>query len=503
MSRRGPSQNAVDDAAYDGAAAAARRSRPGAARSTTIFKAAPPRGGGYTTLVNAVVDDDRLGLDELGALTRLLKLPPDWQMHPSQIRNRVWRIGRDKYYRIMRTLADAGYVTEGEMIRNDRGEYIARSFMVHAEPQLVTRRADIDGDDDGDSGAGRTPEDMPEDMLEDLPEEAQEAMDDRGGVRDSDAADHMVVPDGGVTSLPHTGLPDTGNPYAGSPARDKEKIYITNNPPTPLSPKPLPETNERSWGSKTAVPLPNAEPSVSGHGTGPPMFDRGDVRAPSPPAVGGDPPSVDDFLAAWSRTGGPCVSVVRVQRAWVRLGDAERVAALARLPDFLADRAARKWKLCDAGTYLKDRMWAGFAAQPTRPEVYFVKPGEPEFVRWSEHLAKWRGPFSRRWFERAARRNGLVSVPSRWPPGGDQPPEPLEELRAAVMLIQSPDSDRVLIARDTAEFTAWLKAAQRLDMSFGVSRYPDLSKPVGAPNAEIVGTYFPARMPPPIPDEGG
>lgn len=365
--------HAIEDAAYDGAAAAA--AKP--VKPTTIFRGKRTRG--YTPVSNAVINDDRLALDELGALLKLLSLPANWQMHPGQLR-KVWGVGRDRYYRIVDALRAAGYVKRGEMLRGteqNAGSFVAIEYLVYDEPQEPDTEA---FDDEMADGASPPPA--------------------AGGE--------------GVASLPHTGLPDTAEPHAADPHAE-EKIDIINTPPTPPEPEPA-AANADPPHDRADVPLPRTSPPVEPTGSGPPIEGgRGEDRAQTAMPAGADPPKVEDFLTPWRSWGGECVSHDRFARYWLRRSIDERRAAIAAIPDFVRDRQRRKWKLPDAATVMKDRLWIGLQAKAS-PKVFELTPAMPNWHRlraW--HVREGHGGTVHE-MDRCAREKKPFPSVYEWPP---------------------------------------------------------------------------------------
>lgn len=365
------------------------RERPsGASRTQTTFRRRLTRN--FSSIDNQIINDMRLALDERMALIWALSRPDDWQFHPGQLRE-AWGVGRVVYYRIIRALKKIGYLKIGEMIRSTDNRYwIAMSYVFFDVPQEPD--GPIAGEDDTDSA---------DEDIEDSPPP---------DVGESEC----------VTNSSHVGFVHADDLHAGD--RPVElKIDITNNPPTPLKPKPPPMTGEISSEDKSVVPLPNAATPVTGSGSGPPMRTGGNANAPAATPVPVVVPAIEEFLAAWQRIGGPCVSEDRVRRVWLRWTDPERVAALARLPDFAADRVRRKWKLCDAATYLRDRLWQAF---PARPAIFELTPNMPEWHRWKKYYIDSGRAFMAEQMDTMARQKKSFPSKDRWPPGCAATPEP-------------------------------------------------------------------------------
>ncbi len=98
----------------------------------------------YTTLSNEVVEDSRLSYEALGLLTYLLSRPEDWEVHIDQLRART-KIGRDKLYRIVGELQDAGYMKHER--ERSRGVVTGGRWIVREAPKLErdsTRKTESD-----------------------------------------------------------------------------------------------------------------------------------------------------------------------------------------------------------------------------------------------------------------------------------------------------------------------------------------------------------------------
>lgn len=457
-----PSRHRVDDADYDGAAAAVQRPKPGASRTQTVFQVRRTRD--FSSIPNDIITHPRLMLDERMALIWMLSRPADWQFHPGHMRAE-WGVGRVVYYRIIKSLQREGYVKRGDMVRSEDQRYwVAISYRVSdvaEEPD-----APIEGEDEGRAVAGAAP---------DVPPPAR----------------------------PCVGFVHADDVHAGDQPGE-QIIDITNNPPTPQEPKPPPKQDHEP-GDQADDPLREADPPVAGDGSGPPIKDRGGRDgdpAPPPPA---DAPSYEEFIAGYPpELEGSRAAAVRV---WLRLPPAKRAAAKDRLPAFLGARRAKNWKIPLAVNYLRDEQWTSADAPAPKPQVFTIShtaTGQ-DGVRWAKWRDYWRdtrGPFSVRWMYQRSKRHGAVVVPSPWPPSGPPVPEPLEEARAAAMLINHPEADAVTLARGTEGFTEWLRLAKFFNVPVGVRKVTDTSKPPTAPDREIEVGRFPAAMPPTLPKGG-
>lgn len=85
----------------------------------------------FTTIGNALFDDRRLALDELGLLCFLLSKPHDWEVRRMALR-RQFKIGRDGMRRMFRNLIQRGWVV-AEVTRASDGR-VSIIYQVRDEP---------------------------------------------------------------------------------------------------------------------------------------------------------------------------------------------------------------------------------------------------------------------------------------------------------------------------------------------------------------------------------
>ncbi|MGM4932871.1 hypothetical protein AB7714_29950 [Tardiphaga sp. 1201_B9_N1_1] len=90
----------------------------------------------YASFPNAIWEDQRIGIDEKGALGYLLSRHPDWKVRLRHIGNELG-VGKDRMQRIFRTLIAAGYVTR-EIVRDEHGMIVAHEYVVTDEPNAST-----------------------------------------------------------------------------------------------------------------------------------------------------------------------------------------------------------------------------------------------------------------------------------------------------------------------------------------------------------------------------
>ena len=86
----------------------------------------------FTILANGTLRDERLSLESVGLLVRLLSRPTDWTVRFEALR-RESRVGRDKLRRILQELASAGYLVR-QRVRSDNGKFHWLTE-VHEAPQ--------------------------------------------------------------------------------------------------------------------------------------------------------------------------------------------------------------------------------------------------------------------------------------------------------------------------------------------------------------------------------
>jgi hypothetical protein len=106
----------------------------------------------FTTLPNEIFNDERLALDEMALLGWLLSRPHDWEVIPAQIRKR-FKVGRDKFYRLMTSLCNAGYVKR-EKERAKDGTISCIRYVVTDDPAIPVRRVtqeEVDSESDSES----------------------------------------------------------------------------------------------------------------------------------------------------------------------------------------------------------------------------------------------------------------------------------------------------------------------------------------------------------------
>jgi hypothetical protein len=90
------------------------------------------RNGNFTVINNSIVNDERLSMEAVGLLTWLLSKPDNWRVVQSHI-SAVFKVGKDKTYRVLRELIDCGYLTK-TVERGGDGGFSGISYVLYDNP---------------------------------------------------------------------------------------------------------------------------------------------------------------------------------------------------------------------------------------------------------------------------------------------------------------------------------------------------------------------------------
>ncbi len=93
------------------------------------------RNGSFTVVNNSIFNDERLSMEALGLLTWLLSKPDNWHVIQSHIAS-VFKIGRDKTYRVIRELIDCGYLVK-RLNRDEEGEFSGITYILYDNPPNI------------------------------------------------------------------------------------------------------------------------------------------------------------------------------------------------------------------------------------------------------------------------------------------------------------------------------------------------------------------------------
>jgi hypothetical protein len=98
----------------------------------------------YTVFANELLNDELLSADALGVLVYLVSKPPNWTVMPGKVGER-FGCGRDKVYRILADLIDAGYVTSAPA-RDAAGIIRGWKYLVSNEKNPLPENTEVDGE---------------------------------------------------------------------------------------------------------------------------------------------------------------------------------------------------------------------------------------------------------------------------------------------------------------------------------------------------------------------
>jgi len=101
----------------------------------TIRNAPENASYGYSVIPRSYAQSGNLSLEALGLWTYLMSRPPDWELHVNDIRRR-FNVGRDKAYRIIHELRDAGHLIGRTKKRNDKGQWVNDPYIFYELPKF-------------------------------------------------------------------------------------------------------------------------------------------------------------------------------------------------------------------------------------------------------------------------------------------------------------------------------------------------------------------------------
>jgi len=142
----------------------------------------------YTTMSNYHLDDRRLSLKAVGLLSKILRLPDDWDYSVAGL-SQICCEGRDAISSAIKELEQAGYIIRRQSF-NENGKFSGFEYIVHECPQCV----DV-----------------------------------------SQLVEHRLSDESTFTGFPSTGNPFTEKPLTENPQQPNTNIPSTNIPP--ISPK--------------------------------------------------------------------------------------------------------------------------------------------------------------------------------------------------------------------------------------------------------------------------
>ena len=291
----------------------------------------------FTQIDRKTLQDNSLTFEARGLLAYLLSKPDDWEVRPSVVA-KDGNIGRDKLRRIEGELIEAGYMQRERVRDPATGAWLNSRTMIYERPQPKLEAAN-EGDDSEDVVDDADSFDMPN--------------------KAASTADCAIYAETPVASPPQTENPHVAEPHVENTSVDRHKKEYTNN--SPLRP-PTPQSDAGSRSDEAQ------------HKSDPFWTDRiaSDWRR---------------FEVAWSFD--PTEDSERVKRAFAKLSDADRDAAIRHAPDHAKDCERKERRKGSARNFIAARLfdpWArGVLAHP-KPQV-FVQAGTPAFEAWE---ARWR-----------------------------------------------------------------------------------------------------------------
>lgn len=103
------------------------------AAAATIRRSAHGVGNDYFLMLRASAQDDRLSYEARGVLVYLLSKADNWEAQVNDLQRNG--CGRDKVYKIINELADAGYITKRERTQKADGTWQWTPYIVYESPQ--------------------------------------------------------------------------------------------------------------------------------------------------------------------------------------------------------------------------------------------------------------------------------------------------------------------------------------------------------------------------------
>jgi hypothetical protein len=338
--------------------------------SAAVYRVAR-RSSPFTQIDRKTLQDNSLTFEARGLLAYLLSKPDDWEVRPGVVAN-DGGIGRDKLQRIVSELIEARYMRRERVRDPETGVWLNSRTMVYERPQpgkveAADESSDPEGEDD-DTASFDTSNDAP-------------------------AANCAIYAETPVASLPQPENPHVAQPHVENTVVDRHKKEYTNN--SPLSP-PLP------------APATLAD-------------------------VSPDPFWTERVAADWRRFEDawpfdPAEDRERARRAFGRMGDGDRTAAVAHIGDHVRWSQREGRRKGSARSYIGERKfedWAkGLLTHPGDP--VFVRAGTPAFEAWE---ARWRfennRPPSAKLFTIERRIDGVLTRgtlrPTLFPPKRERP----------------------------------------------------------------------------------
>lgn len=290
----------------------------------------------FTTIGNALFEDERLEVDEIGTMAWLLSRPPDWEVRRPALMRRL-KIGREGLRRVIRNCIRFGWIV-AKVTRLSNGT-ISIVYEVRDE-------------------AGPT-------LSEDEVKAALSLVSSGAGSGDSDddeGAEH------GPDADPGGGSPGDGQPEAASRLRQA-----------------------------VGGPIEDSLKTDS-------------VKTESPNGAW----AFSDVLKLWPSD--HVVSPFACEKLHVELTETLQQAAFNGVRPYLEDCKASSRKVCDLGTYYRERRWERFLAIRPAGQMAVIKAHTPNFYRWREYYVATGDLKATSGLDTMAKLGRDITVPSPWPP---------------------------------------------------------------------------------------
>jgi len=287
-------------------------------------------GHDFSIIQRAVMRDERLEADHLGLLVYLQSLPEAWEVRQQQVMKR-FKFGREKAQRLFRDLRAFGYM-KAERVRDQvTGAWLGTRIMVYDLPQTL----------EAENQADRA--------VDDLDDEQETATDCNAKPAENQENRHLPPqPENPPVAADFPPVPQPEKPTGGKPGCHIDKDKDLDKHISPLNP-------------------PDADEAA---------FWTDEIQA-----------QWTAFETAWPFD--PLEPRERARRAFGRLTDQDRQAAIAHVGDHL--RACRRADRREgsARSYLGERKFEGWRTGALKhpSEQVFVRVGTPAFDAWEQ---RWR-----------------------------------------------------------------------------------------------------------------
>ena len=335
--------------------------------------------GGFCIVPNTTLND-ALSWEAIGLLAYLCSKPDNWRVSVKQLCNHSHKStkpsGRDKTYRILKELQDAGYVKRVKT-REGNGTYREVHYVVSPQKLKDRNIADLFNpplpeNPDVVKLKGRTP--LPEKPEVDETQENQQITGENGH-----------IPDSGTQPLPEN--PDVDSAENPPPLPENPDVdEHANGQPLPDLPDTANTTLQKKENKKRKSVITREKNTLKAVKQNQAELLR-DTQSPSqakPKA-----PFTDDFLEFWQHYPQTTGSKKTAFGAWKRLNKAKKQEVMASLPNY--KKMLEKWGKDPSGRYfvlhpnkyIRDEHYKTY--QPAEP---ILEPAESVLINDRRFLHK-------------------------------------------------------------------------------------------------------------------